>query len=176
MIREFVDVLPELDTAYAHAWYIGCGEGYKAYSIGGAQKTRYLHGVVKVWAHDEDVLNDSRAPTFTEDKVPDSLHRFVVDGPNGLSFNEEIADSMYFEYRDVSHDNTFSEVMLVVVRDVPSFIDGSRRAKALTELCESSRQTVYVLWGRMNGFLWNSGNRWIREIREYIQSGEFHES
>ena len=120
------------------AWEIGCGQGYEAYSLAAALKGKYPDKQIKVWAHDKDLIKVSNAPNmvFQESELPAWIRKYANEGSKGWVFSKEIADSILFEYHDVTHDNPLPPVNLVFARDILSFLSGEARGKLLGDFRE----------------------------------------
>lgn len=104
-------------------WNPGCGEGYETYSLAVSLKELFPDTQLKIWAHDNDLLNISTAPNllFSPDSISESLATYTIEGKSGLQFDKMIRDAIFFEYHNVVHSNPFPEVDLIFARDVLSF-------------------------------------------------------
>jgi len=104
-------------------WNPGCGEGYETYSLAVSLKELFPDTQLKIWAHDNDLLNISTAPNllFNPDSISESLATYTIEGKSGLQFDKLIRDAILFEYHNVLHSNPFPEVDLIFARDVLSF-------------------------------------------------------
>ena len=133
-IDQITAVLPELQGGSVSAWNPGCGKGYEAYSLACILKMKYPEKKIKIWAHDDDLLNVSSAPTLTFAEVPEKMQPYVRETENGYQFEKEIKDSILFEYHDITNENAFPPVDIVLARDVFSFLKGEDVERLLDEL------------------------------------------
>jgi purine-binding chemotaxis protein CheW len=130
-------------------WNPGCGRGYEAYSIAMLLQAHFSGKAYKIWASDNDLLSISTAPSLIldEDEVDPSWKNFTVQSKHGLQFNSDIKARIVFEFHDLNHPNPLSEVHLVVIRDVISYLKTSDQDKLLTEITEKVRPGGYLLLG-----------------------------
>jgi len=130
-------------------WNPGCGRGYESYSLAMLFQTRFSGKAYKIWASDNDLLSISTAPSLIldDDEVELPWREFTVQTKNGLQFNSDIKARIVFEFHDLNHLNPLSEVHLVVVRDVISFLRTPDQEKLLTEISEKVRPGGYLVLG-----------------------------
>ena len=131
-------------------WNPGCGEGYESYSIAAGLVKENPTAKIKIWASDKDLLAISNAPNlvFPENAVPDSLKRFIVEGKNGYSFNDEIKDRILFEYHDILHANTVPEVDIIICRDLISFLNPDDQNSILKEFNDKLKSGSILILGQ----------------------------
>jgi purine-binding chemotaxis protein CheW len=85
---------------------------------------------------------------FDLEDVPEFIRSFMVKGKNGYSFNQEIKDSILFEYHDILNGNQIPEVDIVIVRDFLSFVSLQDQEKMAAEFSEKLKKDGIVFLGR----------------------------
>jgi purine-binding chemotaxis protein CheW len=96
---------------------------------------------------------------FDLDEVPEYCRAHMVRGPNGYTFNQEIKDSILFEYHDILNDNALPDLDIVLARDILSFIPVQEQEKLTAEFAEKLKNRGMVLLGTnevMNEIEWRS--------------------
>ncbi|MCL1815736.1 MAG: chemotaxis protein CheW [Treponema sp.] len=141
--------LPNISSTSAiQVWNIGCGKGYETYSFACILKARYPDSRFKIWGNDNDIMAISQAPNmlFEMEEVPAYCRPHMVRGPNGYTFNQEIKDSILFEYHDILHENALPDLDIILARDILSFIPVAEQAALLNEFNErlKSHGTVFI--------------------------------
>jgi purine-binding chemotaxis protein CheW len=141
--------LPDQVDSQLHIWNPGCGKGYETYSLAVLMKKKYPSAQIKIWASDKDLLAVSSAPNliFHEREVPEYYRDYMVEGPNGLSFNQEIKDAILFEYHDIVNAHTMPPIQLLVARDLFSFLPPEQSARIMEELDERLKTGGIVILG-----------------------------
>lgn len=158
-----MELLPsDIESSSFKVWDVGCGKGYEAYSITAALRKKYPGKLIKVWAQDVDLLSVSMAPNLSvsKDEIPLWLQVFVIEGKNGYSFNQEIKDSIVFEYHDVKNTNPFSSIDLIVARDVLSLLSASDQELVLDDFFDKLKPKGMLLVGDNESL--DSYSRWKR--------------
>jgi purine-binding chemotaxis protein CheW len=91
----------------------------------------------------------SQAPNmlFDLDEVPEYCRTLMVRGPNGYTFNQEIKDSILFEYHDILNDNSLPDIDIILARDLLSFLPVQEQAKLVTEFTEKLKHRGLVILG-----------------------------
>jgi len=143
-------ILPNFSSNSIQVWNIGCGKGYETFSFACILKSRYPNAVIKIWANDNDIMAISEAPNmiFDLDEVPEFCRPFMTRGRNGHSFNQEIKDSIVFEFHDILHDNPLPELDIILARDVLSFIQRPDQKKMTDSFGEKLKSNGIVILGR----------------------------
>ncbi len=127
-------LLPGLEASAISFWNPGCGKGLETYSLACMIREKYPDAKMKIWAHDSDLLSVSSAPNLHFPSVPSRLQKYVSETKNGYQFSQELRDSILFEYHDITNENTFPPVDIVVARDIFSFLPGEEVEKILDDL------------------------------------------
>ena len=154
-------VLPDYTNASLNIWNIGCGKGYETYSFACILKSRFPNIRIKVWANDNDVMAVSQAPNmvFDNDDVPNYCKPYMVRGKTGYSFNQEIKDSIIFEYHDVVHDSTLPDLDIILVRDILSYLPEEDQDRLVERFSEKLKDKGIIFLGRneeLTGIIWQS--------------------
>jgi len=133
-----------------NVWNVGCGRGYETFSFACILKARYPNGRIKIWANDNDIMAVSQAPNlvFEFDDLPEYCRPFVVRGRNGYSFNQEIKDSIVFEYHDILNENPLPDLDIVLIRDVLSFLDVADQSRVIQSFAEKLKPRGIVIVGK----------------------------
>ncbi|MDR0473250.1 MAG: chemotaxis protein CheW [Treponema sp.] len=142
-------VLPANSSSIIQVWNIGCGKGYETFSFACILKKKYPNTRFKIWANDSDIMAISQAPNilFDLEEIPVFYREFMVRGPNGYTFNQEINDSILFEYHDVLNDNSLPDLDIVLARDVVSFFPVPEQGKMIMEFSERLKSHGMVILG-----------------------------
>ncbi|MDR2766948.1 MAG: chemotaxis protein CheW [Treponema sp.] len=143
-------ILPDLSSSQIQVWNPGCGKGYETYSFACILKERYPASHIKIWANDSDIMTISQAPNmlFDLDEVPEYCRAHMVRGVNGYSFNQEIKDSILFEYHDIQNDNALPDLDLILIRDMLSFLPVENQEKLQAEFTEKLKHRGMIIMGR----------------------------
>jgi len=131
-------------------WNPGCGAGYETYSLAVTLRESFPNSQLKIWAHDNDLLNISTAPNlvFKPTDVSEHFMDYTVEGKNGLQFNKEIRDAIFFEFHNVLHSNPFPDVDLVVARDILSFQSEDEQYKLVQEFADKLKPGGILILGK----------------------------
>jgi purine-binding chemotaxis protein CheW len=142
--------LPDLASKTITVWNPGCGKGYESYSLACILKKRYKDARIKIWASDNDLLAVSSAPNmvFDLESVPTMYHEYLVKGRYGYSFNPEIKDAILFEYHDMKNVNPFTDLDMIMARDVLSFLDPNEQIKVLNDFAEKLKARGLLMVGQ----------------------------
>ena len=143
-------ILPVSDANVVNIWNPGCGSGHETYSIATIVKEKYGGKRLKVWAHDNNLLEISTAPAlvFQKARTPACYDNYLVETGNGLQFSTEIKEMILFEYHDIVNDNHVPPMDLVVARDLLSFFSSENQVKLLTEFKETVKPGGLLILGQ----------------------------
>jgi purine-binding chemotaxis protein CheW len=152
-------VLPNLSSNNIQVWNVGSGKGYETFSFACILKSRYPGGHLKIWANDSDIMAVSQAPNmiFDMDEIPEYCRSYMVKGRSGYSFNQEIKDSIVFEYHDILNDNPLPDLDIILMRDVLSFFQVNDQNRLIEGLKEKLKSRGIVILGRhekLSGLDW----------------------
>jgi purine-binding chemotaxis protein CheW len=143
-------LLPNLSSNNIQVWNIGCGKGYETYSFACILKSRYPSGRIKIWANDGDIMAISQAPNlvFDLEDIPEYCRPYTTKGRSGYSFNQEIRDSIIFEYHDILNENPLPELEIILMRDGLSFHQVQDQVKLVSGFKEKLKNKGIVILGR----------------------------
>ncbi|MDR2079606.1 MAG: chemotaxis protein CheW [Treponema sp.] len=163
------NILPDLPSNNIQVWNIGCGKGYEAYSFACILKQRYPNGRIKIWANDSDIMAISQAPNQVFDLVdlPEYCRSFTVNGKNGYSFNQEIKDSIVFEYHDVLNDNPLPALDFILARDILSFLPAQEQEKIIAIFAEKLKDRGMTILGRNEQL---QGGEWLQMAADPVSA------
>jgi purine-binding chemotaxis protein CheW len=152
-------ILPDLPSNNIQVWNVGCGKGYETFSFACILKERYPDGHIKIWANDNDIMAISQAPNmvFDLDEVPEYCRDFMTKGRNGYSFNQNIRDSIVFEYHDILNDSPLPELDIILIRDILSFFPVPDQERIIGGFLEKLKNRGLIILGRNEEL---SGNEW----------------
>ncbi|MDR0400029.1 MAG: chemotaxis protein CheW [Treponema sp.] len=155
------NVLPDVSSNTIQIWNIGCGKGYETFSFACILKQRYPNGRIKIWANDNDIMAVSQAPNqvFDLEDLPEYCRSFMTSGKNGYSFNQEIKDSIVFEYHDILNDNPLPALDFILARDIISFLPRQEQEKVVVLFVEKLKSHGMVIVGRNEQF---QGGEWLQ--------------
>ncbi|MDR0447548.1 MAG: chemotaxis protein CheW, partial [Treponema sp.] len=110
--------IPNISSSTINVWNIGCGKGYETFSFACILKSKFPGSRFKIWANDNDIMAISQAPNtlFELEEVPEYCRTNMVRGPNGYTFNQEMKDSILFEYHDILNSNTLPDLDIILAR------------------------------------------------------------
>ncbi|WP_191016183.1 CheR family methyltransferase [Treponema zioleckii] len=153
--------LPDNTAKQIVVWNPGCGKGYETYSFACLLKKRYPSAKVRVYAHEIDLLSISNAPLLSvpNDVANDWYSPYVTKKANGeFTFNQEIRDSIMFEYHDCSNTNSLPPVDIILARDVLSFLPEKSQQSIVADFAEKLKGNGIVILGRNESL--ESDNKW----------------
>ncbi len=143
-------VLPDNAAKQIVVWNPGCGKGTETYSLACVLKKRYPGAKIKVYAQDIDLLNVSNAGLMS---VPSTLASewyapYLTKKANGeYTFNQEIKDSIMFEYHDCKHTNALPAVDIVFARDILSLLDEKAQESVVADFIEKMKGNAIAIIG-----------------------------
>jgi purine-binding chemotaxis protein CheW len=163
------NALPDLSSNNIQVWNIGCGKGYETFSFACILKQRYPNGHIKIWANDNDIMAISQAPNqvFDLEDLPEYCRSFMVNGKNGYTFNQEIKDSIVFEYHDILNDNPLPALDFILARDILSFIPGQEQEKMAATFAEKLKSQGMVILGRNEQL---QGGEWLQTATDPVSA------
>lgn len=144
------NLLPENTAKQIVVWNPGCGRGIETYCLACVLAKKYPESKIRLYAQDVDLLSVSNAPMLTvpEDSKPEWLSPFLVKTASGAnSFNQQIKDSIMFEYHDCRNTNALPMVDLVFARDLVSFLDEDSQKLVLNDFSEKIKGNGSVVLG-----------------------------
>ena len=152
--KEYADIikslLPENNAKQIVVWNPGCGSGIETYCLACVLKNRYPDAKIRIYAQDIDLLGVSNAGLLS---VPATLEGtwlapFLTKKANGENtFNQDIKDSIMFEYHDCKNTNVLPMLDVIFARDFLSFIDTKSQENILSEFFEKMKGNAIAIVG-----------------------------
>ncbi len=143
-------VLPDNAAKQIVVWNPGCGKGTETYSLACVLKKRYPDAKIRIYAQDIDLLNVSNAGLMS---VPANLASdwyapYLTKKANGeYTFNQEIKDSIMFEYHDCKHTNALPTVDIIFARDILSLLDEKSQESVVSDFIEKMKGNAIAVIG-----------------------------
>ena len=144
------NLLPENNAKQIVVWNPGCGSGVETYCLACVLKSRYPDAKIRIYAQDVDLLGVSNASLLS---VPANiegtwLSPYLTKKANGEStFNQEIKDSIMFEYHDCKNTNVLPMLDVIFARDFLSFVDTKSQENILSEFFEKMKGNAIAIIG-----------------------------
>ena len=144
------NLLPENNAKQIVVWNPGCASGIETYCLACVLKSRYPDAKIRIYAQDVDLLGVSNASLLS---VPASmegtwLSPYLTKKANGENtFNQEIKDSIMFEYHDCKNTNVLPMLDVIFARDFLSFIDTKSQENILSEFFEKMKGNAIAIVG-----------------------------
>lgn len=152
--KEYADavynLLPDNSAKQLVVWNPGCGKGCETYCLACVLAKRYPNSKIRVYAQDIDLLTVSNASLMT---VPNDvgngwLKPYLSAKASGeLTFNQEIKDSILFEYHDCKNTNALPMVDIVFARDVLSLLDNGSQTYVINDFLDKMKGNGIVVVG-----------------------------
>ena len=143
-------VLPENMAKQIIVWNPGCSKGMETYSLACVLKKRYPNAKIRIYAQDIDLLSVSNASLISvpENLVSDWYAPYLTKKANGeYTFNQEIKDSIMFEYHDCKNTNALPMVDIIFARDILSMLDESSQGTVAADFLEKMKGNGIVILG-----------------------------
>ncbi len=143
-------LLPENSAKQIIVWNPGCGKGIETYSLACVLKKKYPSAKVRVYAQDIDLLSVSNAALIS---VPANISSdwyspYLTKKANGdYTFNQEIKDSIMFEYHDCKNTNALPMVDVIFARDVLSLLDPKAQDAVVSDFLEKMKGNAVAIIG-----------------------------
>lgn len=148
--RELFNMLPENTAKQMFVWNPGCGNGAESYSLACLLRKRYPEARIRIYAHDTDLLSVSNAPLIN---VPANvaaswMKPFLIKTVSGgYSFNQDIKDSVMFEYHDCLNTNAMPNVDMIFSRDLLSFLPEHSQKTLIADFEEKVKGNGVIIIG-----------------------------
>lgn len=143
-------LLPDNTARQIVVWNPGCSSGYESYSLACVLKNRYPDAKIRIYAQDTDLLKVSNASLMTvPPQVANSwIGPYLTKKTSGeYTFNQEIKDSIMFEYHDCKNANVLPMIDLIFARDVLSLIDEKAQNAVIEDFIEKLKGNGIVIVG-----------------------------
>ncbi len=152
--KEYADtiksLLPENNAKQIVVWNPGCGSGIETYCLACVLKNRYPDAKIRIYAQDIDLLGVSNAGLLSVPATIEGtwLAPFLTKKANGENtFNQDIKDSIMFEYHDCKNTNVLPMLDVIFARDFLSFIDTKSQESILSEFFEKMKGNAIAIIG-----------------------------
>lgn len=142
--------LPENMAKQIIVWNPGCSKGKETYSLACVLKKRYPNAKIRIYAQDIDLLSVSNASLISvpENLVSDWYAPYLTKKANGeYTFNQEIKDSIMFEYHDCKNTNALPMVDIIFARDILSMLDESSQGTVSADFLEKMKGNGIIILG-----------------------------
>ena len=144
------NLLPENNAKQIVVWNPGCGGGVETYCLACVLKSRYPEAKIRIYAQDVDLLGVSNASLLSVPAAVEGswLSPYLTKKANGEStFNQEIKDSIMFEYHDCKNTNVLPMLDVIFARDFLSFLDVKSQENILSEFFEKMKGNGIAIVG-----------------------------
>ena len=152
--KEYADavskILPDNSAKQIIVWNPGCGKGTETYSLACVLKKRYPDAKIRVYAQDIDLLNVSNAGLMSvpANLASDWYSPYLTKKANGeYTFNQEIKDSIMFEYHDCKNTNALPAVDVIFARDILSLLDEKAQESVVADFIEKMKGNAIAIIG-----------------------------
>jgi len=152
--KEYADnvekLLPENSAKQIIVWNPGCGKGMETYSLACIMKKKYPDAKIRIYAQDVDLLNVSNASLMS---IPEKLTSewygpYLTKKANGeYTFNQDIRDSIMFEYHDCKNTNALPMVDVIFARDILSLLDDAAQETVVADFLEKMKGNGVAILG-----------------------------
>ena len=143
-------LLPDNTAKQIVVWNPGCGKGVETYCLACVLKERYPASKIRIYAQDIDLLNVSNAGLLS---VPANLSGewfgkyLTLKANNEYTFNQEIKDSIMFEYHDCKNTNVLPMIDVIFARDILSYLDVNAQNTILEDFLEKMKGNAIAIVG-----------------------------
>ena len=152
--KEFADsvekLLPDNSAKQIVVWNPGCGKGMESYSLACILHHRYPKSKIRVYAQDVDLLTVSNAAMMNipAELADDWYSSYLTKKANGeYTFNQDIKDSIMFEYHDCKNTNALPMIDIVFARDILSLLDEASQNTVVTDFQEKLKGNGIAIIG-----------------------------
>ena len=168
--KEFADdiykLLPDNSAKQITVWNPGCANGTESYCLACVLAKRYPDAKIRVYAQDTDLLSVSNAPMMTVPEADASgwISSYMAKTASGENtFNQQIKDSIMFEYHDCQHTNALPMIDLIFARDLLSLLNKDAQNSVLADFEEKLKG---------NGTLILGDNESISHLKDFMEHSE----
>ena len=143
-------ILPDNSAKQIVVWNPGCGKGTETYSLACILKKRYPDAKIRIYAQDIDLLNVSNAGLMSvpANLASDWYSPYLTKKANGeYTFNQEIKDSIMFEYHDCKNTNALPAVDIIFARDILSLLDEKAQESVVADFIEKMKGNAIAIIG-----------------------------
>ncbi len=143
-------MLPSTASNIVNVWNLGCSSGFETYSMACILSEKYPGKRVKVWAHDNNLIEISSAPAMVVQKAntPSCYDPYLTETKSGFQFSTEIKEMILFEYHDIVNNNHVPPMDVVMARDLLSFLSLDNQKSVMAEIKETLKPSGLLLLGQ----------------------------
>jgi purine-binding chemotaxis protein CheW len=152
--KEYADalfkILPDNAAKQIVVWNPGCGKGTETYSLACVLKKRYPDAKIRIYAQDIDLLSVSNAGLMSvpANLASDWYASYLTKKANGeYTFNQDIKDSIMFEYHDCKNTNALPMVDIIFARDILSLLDEKAQESVVADFIEKMKGNAIAIIG-----------------------------
>ena len=152
--KEYADalfkILPDNAAKQIVVWNPGCGKGTETYSLACILKKRYPDAKIRIYAQDIDLLSVSNAGLMSvpANLATDWYASYLTKKANGeYTFNQDIKDSIMFEYHDCKNTNALPMVDIIFARDILSLLDEKAQESVVADFIEKMKGNAIAIIG-----------------------------
>ena len=152
--KEYADalfkILPDNAAKQIVVWNPGCGKGTETYSLACVLKKRYPDAKIRIYAQDIDLLNVSNAGLMSvpANLASDWYASYLTKKANGeYTFNQDIKDSIMFEYHDCKNTNALPMVDIIFARDILSLLDEKAQESVVADFIVKMKGNAIAIIG-----------------------------
>lgn len=160
---EVYELLPDNSAKQLTVWNPGCANGAETYSLACVLSKRYPNAKIRIYAQDTDLLGVSNAPMLSvpADQASGWISPFMAKKANGeATFNQQIKDSIMFEYHDCKNTNALPMIDLIFARDLLSLMDADSQKSVLADFEEKLKG---------NGTIFLGENESISHLNDFME-------
>ena len=168
--KEYADevykLLPDNSAKQITVWNPGCSNGTESYCLACILAKRYPDAKIRVYAQDTDLLSVSNAPMMTVPAADASgwISSYMTKTASGENtFNQQIKDSIMFEYHDCQHTNALPMIDLIFARDLLSLLDKDSQRSVLSDFEEKLKGNGTIILGE---------NESISHMKDFMEHSE----
>ncbi|MBQ5998066.1 MAG: chemotaxis protein CheW [Treponema sp.] len=163
---EIYKLLPDNSAKQITVWNPGCSNGTESYCLACVLAKRYPEAKIRVYAQDTDLLSVSNAPMMTVPAAEASgwISSYMTKTASGENtFNQQIKDSIMFEYHDCQHTNALPMIDLIFARDLLSLLDKDSQKSVLSDFEEKLKGNGTIILGE---------NESISHLKDFMEHSE----
>ena len=163
---EIYKLLPDNSAKQITVWNPGCSNGTESYCLACVLAKRYPEAKIRVYAQDTDLLSVSNAPMMTVPATEASgwISSYMTKTASGENtFNQQIKDSIMFEYHDCQHTNALPMIDLIFARDLLSLLDKDSQKSVLSDFEEKLKGNGTIILGE---------NESISHLKDFMEHSE----
>jgi chemotaxis protein methyltransferase CheR len=176
-------IIPHLKShPFCKIWIAGCASGEEAYSIAILLNEEGLKNHFRIYATDInlDVLQKAREGIFTQHEIKRFTMAYQKAGGNGhfsdyysahyghAIMHQSLRDSIVFAQHNLSCDNAFGEMQLILCRNVLIYFDSNLAERALNLFDDSLCAGGFLGLGLNEGIEQRSINPRFKRIDHHV--------